>query len=240
MTDIGSMILKEWRELFGQRGLRGKSGVALFVLVFGVLLPLQNGSQWITSPAIAIVWSWAPMFLIVNIIADAFAGERERHTLETLLASRLPDSAILFGKMGAAIIYGGAVTAVCLLLGVGAVNIVDGSGGFVVYAPSAVLVMVVLGFLGAMFVAALGVLVSLRAATVRQAQQTLNAVIIVLLFVPVGIVRMLPAAWKAYLPTNAIDGARLAVVAVVAFALLGVGVTALAMARFTRARLITN
>jgi ABC-2 type transport system permease protein len=110
----------------------------------------------------------------------------------------------------------------------------------VVYAPSSVLVMVVLGFLGALFVAALGVLVSLRAATVRQAQQTLNAVIIVILLVPFGLAKMLPPEWKAYLPANAIDGARFAILAVVAFALLDAGVTVLAMNRFTRARLIAN
>jgi hypothetical protein len=48
----------------------------------------------------------------------------------------------------------------------------------------------------AVFVAAVGVLISLRAATVRQAQQTLGGVIMVLLPLPMAAVRLAPAAWK--------------------------------------------
>jgi ABC-type transport system involved in cytochrome c biogenesis ATPase subunit len=103
MKQTLAVAWKEWRELIGQRGLSGKQGIVLFSVTFGILLALTNGRAWITSPAIALAWSWVPMFLVMTVIADAFAGERERHTLETLLASRLSDGAILFGKMGAAI-----------------------------------------------------------------------------------------------------------------------------------------
>ena len=51
------------------------------------------------------------------MIADSFAGERERHTLETLLASRLSDRAILFGKIAACIAYGWLMAMLCVLVG---------------------------------------------------------------------------------------------------------------------------
>jgi ABC-2 type transport system permease protein len=174
MIDAIAIAWKEWREVFGQRGMRGKQGIALFVVGFGIVLPLENGPAWITSPAVALAWSWVPMFLVTTVIADAFAGERERHTLETLLASRLPDRAILFGKIGAAIGYAGLMTVVSLLLGLVAVNLANRHGGLLLYSLPILLAMCVMGLLGAVFIAAVGVLISLRAATVRQAQQTLG------------------------------------------------------------------
>lgn len=38
MMDAGAVVWKEWRELFGQGGLRGKQGIVLFVVTFGILL----------------------------------------------------------------------------------------------------------------------------------------------------------------------------------------------------------
>lgn len=240
MIDAGAVAWKEWRELLGQPGLRGKLGVVLFAAVFGIVLPLQNGPAWITSPTIGIAWSWAPMFLVTTVIADAFAGERERHTLETLLASRLSDGAIVFGKMGAALAYAGAVTTASLLLGVVAVNLMQSQGGLLLYPLPIVLAMCVLGFLGALFVAAVGVLISLRAATVRQAQQTLSGSIMVLLLVPMGLVRLMPAEWKASLLSNAASIAQLEILGLAVFAALDAGVVALAMIRFRRARLLAD
>jgi ABC-2 type transport system permease protein len=238
MIDAGSVAWKEWREMLGQRGTRGKQGILLFAAAFGIVLPLLNGPAWITSPVIALAWSWVPMFLVTTVIADAFAGERERHTLETLLASRLSEGAILFGKIGAAIGYAGALTAASLILGIVTVNLAHPRGGILLYPLPVVEAMVVLGLLGAVFVAAVGTLISLRAATVRQAQQTLGAAIIVVLLVPLGVGKLLPAAWK-----HGLTGAgtvQLAMLGVAAFVVLDAAVLALAMRRFRRARLIAE
>ena len=131
MTDAWAIIWKEWREMLGQRGLRGKSGLLLTIGVFGIALPLQAGRAWIESPVLLVTWSWVPMFLVSTVIADAFAGERERHTLETLLATRLSDRTILFGKMGAAIGYAAAITVASLVLGVLTVNVAVADRGIV-------------------------------------------------------------------------------------------------------------
>ena len=110
-TDIYTIIRKEWKEIFLQKGgMRGGLLSQVIILaLLGVFLPLQNGPEWLTSPAAALAWLWLPVMLTMNMVAEAFAGERERHTLETLLASRLSDRAILFGKMAASILYGFAI-----------------------------------------------------------------------------------------------------------------------------------
>lgn len=133
MSDAWAVAHKEWRELFGQDGVQGRQGMLLFVAAFGLMLPAMNGRDWIASPLVAAAWSWVPMFLVSTVIADAFAGERERHTLETLLATRLSESAILFGKIAAAIGYAAALCAVSLLLGLVVVNVMHQGGGVIVY-----------------------------------------------------------------------------------------------------------
>jgi len=238
MTDAFAVAWKEWRELMGQGGLRGKLGMALFIVVFGIVLPLQSGPRWVMSPAAALAWAWAPMFLVTTVVADAFAGERERHTLETLLASRLADGAILAGKMGAAIGYAAAVTLACLVLGVVTVTVAFGRGSLLVYTPRAAAAMLVLGLLGALFVAALGVLASLRAATVRQAQQALSGAVVIVLVAPLVVVRMLPREWMAPLLASPPRMAALGLLGVAALAVLDIGLVALAAFRFRRARLI--
>jgi ABC-2 type transport system permease protein len=240
MIDAIAIAWKEWREVFGQRGMRGKQGIALFVVAFGIVLPLENGPSWITSPAVALAWSWVSMFLVTTVIADAFAGERERHTLETLLASRLPDRAILFGKIGASIGYAGLMTVVSLLLGLVAVNLANRHGGLLLYPLPILVAMCVMGLLGAVFVASVGVLISLRAATVRQAQQTLGGVIMALLLLPMAAVRLAPPAWKHSLGAHAMNPALLGMIVIAALAALDAGVVSLAMARFRRSRLIAE
>ena len=240
MIDSGAMALKEWRELLGQKGIGGKLGIVLFIAMFGIVLPLQNGPQWISSPMLAITWSWAPMFLVMTVIADAFAGERERHTLETLLASRLSDRAILFGKIGAAIGYAVAVTAACLLAGVLALNLVQSSGGFLFYALPTLASICAFGVLGALLVASVGVVVSLRSSTVRQAQQTLSGVIIVLLLVPIVLVRVLPAEWRQALASTTMSAAELAIIGMATLALLDALIVLFTLRTFRRARLIAT
>lgn len=239
MSDAYSIVWKEWREVMGQRGLRGKSGILLNIAVFGGILPLQFGPEWITRPGSAIVWSWVPMYLVMTVITDAFAGERERHTLETLLATRLSDQSILFGKILAAIAYAGTITIIALMLGVVTVNLMDDTDGVILYDSDAVLQMLVFGSLGALLVAAAGVLISLRSPTVRQAQQTLGGAIVLAMIIPFVAVRLLPAEWKSALaaPANA--------------SLLGIGLLALLAAidavllyflvrRFNRSRILAT
>src|SRR5436190_12483504 len=126
MADIATIMWKELKEWLFQRGSAGRGGWVgqlIFVAVFGIFLPYQNGPRWVDNPMALVFWAWVPLLMVASVTADAFAGERERHTLETLLASRLSDQAILFGKVAAAIAYGWGLSLLSLLLGDITVNI---------------------------------------------------------------------------------------------------------------------
>ena len=242
MSDVKTVFWKEWQEIMVWGGARGKLGILLFVGVFGVFLPLQSGRGWVEAPSALIYWAWVPLFLVSSVIADAFAGERERHTLETLLASRLSDRAILLGKFAAAVAYGVSIAWASLLLGLVIVNLVHGAGDLLLYPLNVGMGIIAFSLLGAGVAAGAGILVSLRASTVRQAQQTLSLAIMLLLFVPVFGFQAMPGEWKTRVIERSagLNVTLVIVVASIALAVVNVGLLAAAMGRFRRAQLILD
>ena len=99
IADIWTVIWKERKSLFRHRGSRLRAVFNLLIPVglVAIYFPLGEGHNWVSSP-VALFALIIPMLLVGTTVPDAFAGERERHTLSTLLASRLPDRAVLFGK----------------------------------------------------------------------------------------------------------------------------------------------
>src|SRR5829696_2767260 len=125
ISDILNVAGKELREIltFGDARGRSKFSLIILILIFGIIFPLQNGRDWVDSPTNIMIWGWMPFIWVSGVVADLFAGERERHTLESLLATRLSDQAILFGKLLAALTYGFLLTWVIMIVSLVTVNI---------------------------------------------------------------------------------------------------------------------
>jgi len=244
MGDVLTVAWKEWRELLQLGGSHrgGRFSLVILVGVFGVLLPLQSGAEWVQSPATVYYWGWVPLMLVSGAVADSFAGERERHTLETLLASRLPDRAILLGKMAAAVAYGWGLVLAMLALSLVTVNLSARSGQVLMFPWRFAVGAPLMALLGAGLAATAGALVSLRAQTVRQAAQTLNVGVLLLVFIPVLGVQAMPEAWQtqlgAWALTVGVDGMLWPAAAVLAA--LDLALLAAAFARFRRARLVLD
>ncbi|NOY10428.1 MAG: ABC transporter permease [Spirochaetes bacterium] len=242
ISDILTVMWKEGKEIMAYLSGRSKLSPLIFVSVFGLFLPFQMGKIWVESPMVLVYSGWAALFLVNSIIADSFAGERERYTLETLLASRLSDRSILFGKILVAVVYGCGMTWLSLLIALVPVNLMHGQGGLLLYPLTVGSGIVGFSLAGAGLAASAGVLISLRAATVRQAQQTLSITTMLLLFVPVFGVQALPYGWKARIveALTAVDATRVVIAAIGLLVLLDIGLLAIAMARFKRSRLISD
>ena len=247
ITDIWTVFWKEMKELLmlqqaGNKGLlRGPISLIILVGVFGIWMPWQMGREWVESPAMLLYWAWVPLFLVSSVVAQAFAGERERHTLETLLATRLSDRAILLGKVAAAMAYGWGLTLVSLLVGLVTVNILHGQGRLLLFSPQVGIGILVSSFPTSLLAASIGVLISLRAATVRQASQTMSLAIMILLFGGIYGLRALPEPIISSLMARlASDAVTIGLIAALILAVLNGIFLALAMARFQRARLILD
>ena len=220
---------------------RSKFSVLIVIGVFGVLIPLQNGIDWVTSPISIAVWAWMPFIWVSSIVADSFAGERERHTLESLLATRLSDRAILFGKLLAALVYGFVMTWTILLVSLVTINIAFRGGGLILFPSEVMLGAFAFSVLISGLSASIGVLVSLRAGSVRQAQQWMSAGML-LIFLPFMLVRYLPQEWSGAVESALVNAGPLSIgigLAVLLF-IVEMILIAIAMRLFQRSKLILD
>ncbi len=236
MSDIWTMLWKELKDLLFQGGWRSLIRPVIVIGIIGIYLPLQLGSQWVAlMPLSMLLLLWIPFFVIISFIGDAIAGERERHTLETLLASRMPDQAILLGKIIATVLYAWGMGILSLLLGLLLVDLLRTQGNWMFYPLDLFVDAIVLILLASVLAASAGVLISLKVSTVRQAQQILSVGTIVLVFGIVFILRSLPANFVSSLTYQQFLFMVMAFFAVLDAILLG-----LSLMSFQRSRLILS
>lgn len=187
MRDVWTVLRKELKELsVVDGGLITSLSFLAFVGLIGVILPLQIGPLWVRATWPVMFWAWMPLFLVTTVTADSFAGERERHTLETLLTTALPDTAILYGKIVAAVGYGYGMLVAVMVVSLITVNAAFGArvGRVLLFETFVSASVLVIGLLVTLFIASIGVMISLKAKTVRQAGQTLSLGILAVLWMP--------------------------------------------------------
>ena len=244
MRDIWTVTWKEWLEqLHLGGGVRGAIvRVVLGVGILGVVWPWMIGTEFVTTYLSVAFASLSTTMYVAALIPDAFPGERERHTLETLLASRLPDAAILFGKMLAIVSYAWFAALLMLLLGLVTVNLTHKTPGFLMYQPRVILAASLLSLLLAFAVAAVGSVFSIRAATVKQAQQMLSAGTLIVFLLPALIAQIEPGYLTRFIElfTKPGQGATAAILFAVACIVTTVVMTWIALLRFRRSRLILS
>ncbi len=235
MSDIGTMVWKEWREVIFPKGKLTNISPLVFIAFLGIILPWINRQGWLTlSTAMVLASVLFPYFYILMYIGDSFAGERERHTLETLLASRISNRGILWGKLVATVGYIWGMTVIASLLGLVVVNLAKGPGPWRFYTPvSGWLAVLIASLLACLLAASGGILVSLHSPTTRQAQQTLLLGSVALFVVIYFVVRALPTQLFQGMSSSQMFMLFMLVVALLDVLLLGVSI-----ASFRRSRLL--
>ena len=244
--DILTLMWKERKTLFRNRASRSRLLTLLLTpVMLSTVFPFTWGADWVEDFPALIIAVVAPAVLVGVMIPDSFAGERERHTLPTLLSSRLPDRAILLGKMITPVVVGWGTALLCALLSLVIVNVAHGEGQLLFFTPSVALGVLALSFLTATTMAGAGVLTSLRSATMQPlrayeevaASQKLLALVIV----PAVVVQVVPLLFSTqltrWLKEVDVDGGQLLVIIVVVMAVIDAGLFAAAMIRFQRSRM---
>jgi ABC-2 type transport system permease protein len=136
----------------------------------------------------------APLFLIVPLMlaavlaADAFAGEKERKTLEILLHQPVPDRDLFMAKLLGAFIPAVLISWIGFLCFTVVVDITAWSVAHHLIVPSKLWVVVIFWVAPAVAALGLGVMVrvSARASSTQEANQLGGAVILPLIFLAVG------------------------------------------------------
>jgi ABC-2 type transport system permease protein len=237
MNDIWTMIWKETKDSILQGGLTALVRPVLLMGILGIIFPLRFGLQWLAlAPLVVGIVVYFPLLLVLSFVGDSIAGERERHTLETLLASRISDSAIVLGKIIVTTVYAWSTALLGLLLGLVVANLSKGQGSWQFYTHVDLLLEVLgLSLLTGLLGASGGVLISMRSATVRQAQQLVLVAMLVLAGGGVLLSRFLPADVISSLSESQLWLIAIAVLAVLDLILLGVSLVS-----FRRTRLMMS
>lgn len=238
LGDILTVMWKEWKSVFRYRGSRTRFLVTMLSpLVFAIYGPWEAGPAWVEEIPSVLFSAFIPVIGLALTVPDSFAGERERHTLETLLASRLPDRAILFGKMAVSIAFCWGLTWAFLLVSLVTVNAAHWGGRILFFSPIILLADLGLSFLMTLLGTCLGVLISLRSETVQQAAQTLVAVFLVppmILQIPLFVSRPI----REFI--TSLDGRHILYAVIGLLSLLSGILFAIMVSRFRRARLISD
>ncbi|HET9623402.1 MAG TPA: ABC transporter permease subunit [Kofleriaceae bacterium] len=174
IRDAWTVTRKELAEVFGDPLARRGAVIQSLLLVIGlgILVPRTTAPLWLAGrPEAILLFLMLPSIVAGSISADAFAGERERRTLETLLATPLSDASIVFGKAAAAILSAFTTGLCALLLAIVTVNVKVHPPG--VFVPSAAIWAGVLigSFASSCFTTAIAIAMSLRIPVARSVQQ---------------------------------------------------------------------
>jgi ABC-2 type transport system permease protein len=241
---VGAVLWKELREQYLRGGRPTVSLVILGVLdlVVCVVVPLFLGAiahdraTFLMGAATAAggVQLFTCMGLPLSVVVDAVAGERERHTLETLLASPVRDRDIVLGKALAILLVVGAQAATIGILCMVMWPLFAGGLGFI----AAGLLLVggtIMGLIVASYTTGLGLLVSMHARSVKAGQQVLGYAMMPVFLLP-GLFGRRFGSLVAGHPALGI--AIVGGGAVLVFVVLNAVFWALAFAHFRRARLL--
>lgn len=213
-------------------------GAGLAVLVGLVLynaqrvFPFPDGWPVVVFPALAglLGTTFGSTLLPMNAGIDSIAGERERHTLETLLAGPVSDRGIVWAKATSiATVAGitGGIGGVAVAITLPILYGVDGLLWALIVVPAALLVPVVPSFM----TACTSIVMSMRAKTVKDASQRLGYLIIPFSLMPMAVVFAIDSPVTMVIVLG---------VAGVLFAIAGIVTPILAFVLFRRDRLIVS
>src|SRR5215510_13146507 len=81
VSDVGTVIWKEWKELIARSSRsRGETVKTIAILAVILGITLWRASFFLNNLGSLLVPSFVLVQLLGGLMADSFAGERERHT----------------------------------------------------------------------------------------------------------------------------------------------------------------
>jgi ABC-2 type transport system permease protein len=191
-ADIATVLWKEWRSLLGGRSRRQLLLIGGVLAIQVLIFPLEDPQGWVKDPVlIGVLGILMPMLVVGVIVPDAIAGERERHTLATLLASRMPARAILAGKLGFAVVVGWLMGLLMLVIGLVVANLAAAQPALLFFETSTLVAVFGFGFLVALLAGGIGFFVSLRASTAQEAQQVTSVGMMLPIFLGSAVLMLL-------------------------------------------------
>jgi len=179
LHDIRTIIWKEFKDIYHLTNtFEFKLKTLFFLILFGIAFPFWKGEEILYSDSISIIWLGMILISNIQLSIGSFVSERENYSFETLLASRLPDKAIIWGKLLSYTIFSYIYIILFTLLNVSTlIIIIKAQVSNINYStfPAKNLYFILLTcFLGALFSSAVGMFLSLKAKNWDQAQNNIR------------------------------------------------------------------
>jgi ABC-2 type transport system permease protein len=239
LDDILTLAWKERKSQFRMRGSRMRFlTMLLSPFLLATIFPITWGPDWLAQVPPLFVAALTSVILVAVMVPESIAGERERHTLETLLASRLPDRAILLGKLLVPLAVGWGAAVLANLWSAVVINAAHWQGEILFFPWPIALGSLALSLLMALLTAGAGIFVSLKAATAQEASQMLMFGILI----PPMLLQVVPLLFREQMKhfLDTVDGPQLLLVVLAVLLVLDMAVLLAAVARFRRSRLIAG
>lgn len=181
MNEVITVMRKEFVEMFGDRHsvFGAVIQTSILIVLCGIIVPGDDPSVWSDAGTVAILYAVFPAILSATFAADSFAGERERGTMETLLATPVCERSLFMGKVLTAILL--ATLGAVLAITTGVVSATIAGGALPEGLTACRIIVVLFGSLGySSLTAVVATQISMSVAVARSAQQMSSMISIVI------------------------------------------------------------
>jgi ABC-2 type transport system permease protein len=187
LAEIGG----DWHSLYGALVQAG-----IILVTCGVIVPSDKPAVWLQPAQLILLYAAFPGIVAATFSADAFAGERERKTLETLLATPISEAAVFVGKIITSVVLAAMASCLAVVAGLISATIVAGKPPPVAVADVALLLAAAVAF--ASVTASLASHISMRVPVARTAQQMSSMVsMVTVALIGFGLQRFsVPVTWE--------------------------------------------
>jgi len=175
------------------RRMGGTTGVSIYafaLMALGILLPWRLSFDFLDA-MILLAYACLPALLVAPVVAESFAGERERAHIPATLEERRQ---LLHAKVTAGVLYGWSSALLALVMGLVTVNL---SFTRWILPPTLLAIDLALMSLAvAICAASLSAAVSVKARNAKYAKRTLRQGFLLLLVLVVYYSRLMPVEWR--------------------------------------------
>ncbi len=192
-NDVKAILWKELKEILFVRGIKKAtySNLVFSMIIYGIILPILMGNWWYERGVISFLVVFVPVIYSMSFSINVFVGERERKTLKTLLATRITDKGIFFGKFIFSFFYTYLYILSIVLISIITKAILTymtmKTIVFMPYSISTIILLLTASPLLVVLATSIGIVISFKAKEIKIIQSYSSIISFVLLIISIGL-----------------------------------------------------
>jgi len=184
-------IMQELTQLARRMG--GTTGMLIYafaLVALGVLLPWRLSFDFLDA-MILLAYAWLPALIVAPVVAESFAGDRERAQIPATYEERRQ---LLYARVTAGALYGWVSALLALVMGLATVNL--SFTRWILPPPLLTFDLALMSLAVSVGAAGIAAAVSVKARSAKYAKRTLRQGFLLLLVLVIYYSRFMPVEWK--------------------------------------------